>query len=79
MNVYSKWKPGKMGEILWQTDQDKNSKATFNHLIKLVLNFDFRFSMKFEIIYIYILLYIIYMYVYIYIYLTKDKNELCFF
>jgi hypothetical protein len=23
MNVYSKWKPGNMGEILWYTEQDK--------------------------------------------------------
>jgi hypothetical protein len=39
--------------------QDKtiNSWETFNHLIKLVLNFKLRFSMKFGIIYIYVYIY----------------------
>jgi hypothetical protein len=39
----------------------KNYRQTFNHLIKLVLNFELHFSMIFGILYIYI-----YMFIYIY-------------
>jgi hypothetical protein len=76
MNVYSKWKPGKKGEILWHRKQDKKLDADHQSSIKLVLNFDLHFSMKCGIIYIYI--YSDIQHIYVPIYFSEGAKMIIF-